>query len=196
MKKFWSILGSIFLIFAVIILIFCIYIAVKSKQTGEDIYILGYKPYIISTGSMEPTLKVRALVIIKQVPYEDIKADDIISFVPEEIGKSVCHRVVEIDEEGIVTKGDNNFTADMGKVSKEEYKGKLILSSNIYANIYYAVTEGNPVIVIGLFLLLIFGIIIAVIAIKFLRKELATEEPEKILREEPKKGHGPGRRSK
>lgn len=176
MKKFWSILGSIFLAISIIILIFCIYIAVKSKQTGEDIYILGYKPYIISTGSMEPTLKVRGFVLIKEVPYEEIKKDDIISFVPEEIGQSVCHKVVEVTDEGFITKGDNNFTNDIGTITKEEYKGKLVFYSNIYANAYYAITEGNPVIVIGLFIFFIIGIVLAVLAIKVLRKETAKKE--------------------
>lgn len=170
MKKFWSIFGTLFLIFSVVVLIICVIIAVRSKQTGKDIYIFGYKPYIISTGSMEPTLKVRGLILIKEVPYEEIKVDDIISFIPEEIGQSVCHRVIEITDEGFVTKGDNNFTADMGVITKEEYKGKMVFNTNIYANVYYAVTQGNPVIVIGLFLLLVLGIVLAVVAIRYLRK--------------------------
>lgn len=170
MKKFWSILGTIFLILSVIILIYCIYIAVKTKQTGEDIYVFGHKPYIISTGSMEPTLKVRGLVVIKQIPYEDIKVDDIISFVPEEVGKNVCHRVVEIIDEGFITKGDNNYKNDMGIVTKDEYKGKLVFYSNAFANLYYSITQGNRVVVIVLTILLIIAIILVVISVKYLRK--------------------------
>jgi len=181
MKKFWSIVGTIFLIFSIIVLIFCIYVAVRTKQTGQDMYILGYKPYMISTGSMEPTLKVRGLVVIKEIPYENIKVDDIISFVPEEMpDKSVCHRVVEITDEGFVTKGDNNFKNDMGLVTKDEYKGKLVFHSNIYANAYYVVTDSNPIVLVVLFSVLIIGIVLAVVAIRILRKE-------KELEEEPKK---------
>ena len=170
MKKFISFLKNMFLIFSVLILIFCIYIAIRSKQTGKDIYILGYKPYMISTGSMEPTLKVRGLVVIKEVPYEDIKEGDIISFVPEAIGRSVCHRVMEITADGFITKGDNNFKEDMVKVKQDEYRGKMVFHSNAFANAYYAVTEGNMVIVIGAVVLLIVAIIIAVAAVRYLKK--------------------------
>lgn len=171
MRKFWSVLGSIFLGISIIILIFCVYVAVKSKKTGEDIYILGYKPYIISTGSMEPTLKVRGLVLIKEFPYEDVQVGDIISFVPAEIGKPVCHRVVEITPEGFITKGDNNKTDDMGVVTKEEYKGRLVFHTNVYANLYYTITEGNRVVVVAVFILLVAGVVMAVFAIRYLRKE-------------------------
>ena len=176
MKKVSSIFGTIFLVFAVIVLIFCIYIAIRTKQTGQDIYIFGYKPFMISTGSMEPTLKVRGFVIIKEIPYKDIKEDDIIAFVPIGTNKNVCHRVVEKTSEGFTTKGDNNNRNDMGLVTSEEYRGKLVFSSNAYANLYYAVTEGNTVLVVVVFLTLIIGIVLAVVAIKILKQEKAKGE--------------------
>jgi len=176
MKKVGSILGTIFLVFAIIVLIFCVYIAIRTKQTGQDIYILGHKPFMISTGSMEPTLKVRGLVVIKEVPYENIKEDDIIAFVPIGTSKNVCHRVVEISDEGFTTKGDNNFKNDMGIVTKDEYRGKLVFHSNAYANLYYAVTEGNTFVVILVFAIFIVGVILAVVSIRILKSENEKKE--------------------
>jgi len=171
MKKVSSMFGTLFLILSIIILIVCVYVAVKSKRTGEEIYIFGYKPYMIATGSMEPTLKVRGIVLVKEVPYEEIKEGDIISFIPTLIGQSVCHRVIEVTPEGFVTKGDNNYTADMSVATKDEYKGKVVFSTNVLGTAYYAITEGNKIIVIGLFILILLGVVMAVVAIKYLRKE-------------------------
>lgn len=176
MKKVASILKNVFLIISIAILIFCIFIAIKSKQLGRDIYILGYKPYIIATGSMETTLKVRGLVVIKQVPYEEIEIEDIISFVPNGVGKSICHRVVGITNEGFITKGDNNFSTDRWIISKEEYQGKLVYKSNIYANAYYAITEGNKSVVLGMALLIVIALIIAIWTGRHLKRTLSKKD--------------------
>ena len=179
MKKFSSILRNLFLIFAVIVLALSIFIVVKSKQSGEEFYILGYKPFMITTGSMEPKLKVRGIVITKQVPYEEIKVGDVISFISKELGKNVCHRVVEITEEGFITKGDNNFAKDAEITSQDEYTGKMVWNTNVIANFYYFVTEGSRVLVYGMFIVVILCIIVAICAKRYLNKVSKEIEEEK-----------------
>ena len=45
------------------------------------LYILGFKPYVVLSGSMEPTIKTGSLCIINQnVKYNEIKEKDIIAF--------------------------------------------------------------------------------------------------------------------
>jgi len=131
MKKISKILSNLFLIFTVLVLIGCIYLVVQSKRTKEEVYIFGYKPYIIQTGSMEPTLKVNSLIIVKKGGLEKIKDYDIISFKAPGFETNVCHRVIEIKNEGLITKGDNNNNPDEGIVAEENYVGKVVFNTNI-----------------------------------------------------------------
>ena len=50
-----------------IILIYNIILIIVSSINGKDFNILGYKAYIVETNSMEPTIKVGDIVIIKKV---------------------------------------------------------------------------------------------------------------------------------
>jgi len=60
------ILSNIFLGIAVILLIYCIFVVVQSRRTGEEVFIFGHRPYIIQTGSMEPSLRVNSLIIVRE----------------------------------------------------------------------------------------------------------------------------------
>ena len=58
-------------------------------------FAFGYKFLNILTGSMTPTMPVNTVVIIKEIPMEDIEVGDVVTF---KMGDSnVTHRVVEID---------------------------------------------------------------------------------------------------
>lgn len=91
-------------------------------------FLLGMRPRIVVSGSMEPTVPVGSLAYLS--PYreaETITEGDIIAY---ETGNAmtVLHRVVRIDvgERNFVTKGDANQTEDPGKISFEQYRGKLV----------------------------------------------------------------------
>ncbi len=88
------------------------------------LYVCGIVPYVVLSGSMEPTIETGSLCFInKYADIEDIKEKDIIAFKMNN-GTLVTHRVVEITDSGIVTKGDNNEDADSNKVKKENFVGK------------------------------------------------------------------------
>lgn len=76
---------------------------------------LGYQPYNIQTGSMEPKFPVGSMIYVKSTPLEDLKVGDIVTFrTSPEGGWIVTHRISQIDKETavIVTKGDANNTED------------------------------------------------------------------------------------
>lgn len=77
---------------------------------------------------MEPTLKKNDAILVKKVPINEIKKNDIISFSKQ--GVNVTHRVVGIEEEeGVIkytTKGDNNNTEDSEKVIYSQIEGKYV----------------------------------------------------------------------
>ncbi len=74
----------------------------------------------VMSGSMEPELSVNDLVIIRET--DEVQVGDIIVFQSGEI--LVIHRVIEIDEDTIITKGDANNMAD-SPITKTDIKGVL-----------------------------------------------------------------------
>jgi len=64
--------------------------------------------------SMLPTLEGGDLVVIQNVPINDIHVGDIIVYsgLCSSLGVSVIHRVVAITGSGLITKGDNNPGTD------------------------------------------------------------------------------------
>lgn len=92
----------------------------------------GYKSFVIVSGSMEPTIRKGDAIFVKEVPEEEIKENDIISFTQGET--NVTHRVIEmIEENGIrkyKTKGDNNNTEDKEKITYGQIEGKYQFKIN------------------------------------------------------------------
>ena len=90
------------------------------------LYICGITPYVVLSGSMEPTIKTGSLSFInKHVKYEKIKEKDVIAFKMDD-ETLVTHRVDEITDNGFVTKGDANDDKDGGIVTRKNYVGKNI----------------------------------------------------------------------
>ena len=85
--------------------------------------LFGYKPSVVLSGSMEPTLKVGSVTYYKKVPKEQIFAKDIITFKSNE-GIIVTHRIYSINGEDYITKGDANNTTDGERVSFGSVLGK------------------------------------------------------------------------
>lgn len=101
-------------LFAVVIIILSIILfsVLSAKANGKTPEVFGYRLYVIESGSMDPTLRVGAL-ILSHNPKDasDLKKDDIITFVSSD-GKTITHRIVEVvvSEDGSIsyrTKGDN-----------------------------------------------------------------------------------------
>lgn len=88
------------------------------------LYIFGIVPYVVLSGSMEPTIGTGSVCFInKNANIENIKEKDIIAFKLRD-GTLVTHRAIKVDDSGIITKGDNNKDADSNVVNKENFVGK------------------------------------------------------------------------
>ena len=88
------------------------------------LYIFGIVPYVVLSGSMEPTIGTGSVCFInKNANIENIKEKDIIAFKLRD-GTLVTHRAIKVDNSGIITKGDNNKVADSNVVNKVNFVGK------------------------------------------------------------------------
>lgn len=112
-----------------IILIYNIILIIISSINGKDFNILGYKAYIINTNSMEPTIKVGDIVIIKKNKPEMLNQGDVITF--SRNGEVITHRITKIEESEnntrYITKGDNNNTEDSFNVTYQDIIGEEVL---------------------------------------------------------------------
>ena len=81
----------------------------------------GFGMSVVLSGSMEPTLSVDDLVIIRAA--KDYKVGDIVVY--QDASSLVIHKVIAIDEDQIVTKGEANNTAD-DPIPVSAVKGKAI----------------------------------------------------------------------
>jgi len=84
---------------------------------------------VIITGSMAPVINIGDVVIIKEVPGEQVQVGDIILFPLGEM--QVVHRVIKVKQTDgrkvFVTKGDANYSPDAGVVLPGNVLGKVIL---------------------------------------------------------------------
>lgn len=111
MKKINIALFSLFFLISIIILV-C--------------YIFQIKLAIILSGSMKPTLKINDIIIIK--PSNNFKVGDIVIYEEEDSKISIAHRIIKINEDTIITKGDANNTEDKPVLKskvKKIYVGKI-----------------------------------------------------------------------
>lgn len=97
------------------ILILVLPLVLIQTVSAAQVVFAEQKSYVISAGSMEPTLKVNDIVVADTgVPFEDLREGDIIIVKkPDGSDRTIVHRVVAIDTdpEGnivITTKGDAN----------------------------------------------------------------------------------------
>ena len=76
-----------------------------SKTLGTE-----YPIAAITSGSMWPVLKQNYIVLIKAVPKETLAVGDIVVW-QNERGFTI-HRIITLNTDTLVTKGDANFTSD------------------------------------------------------------------------------------
>ena len=121
MKKALNVLGNILLVVLVVIgvLIGISLLPIKGN----------YKIYAVKSGSMQPTIKTGAVVLVR--PADEYKEGDIVSFQdPSSTKKSdvITHRILKIEEKNgaktFKTKGDANEGSDSASITQSAIIGK------------------------------------------------------------------------
>jgi len=99
MKKVINIISIVFCVFLTMIITVNVTMIVKSYIYPDKVPdFMGYKPFIVLSGSMEPTISTGDLVLTKEVAPEQINIGDIITFRVEG-NTMVTHRVTDIVRE-------------------------------------------------------------------------------------------------
>jgi signal peptidase len=92
--------------------------------------LIGWQPFQVLSGSMEPTYHVGSVIYVKKTPPQEIKVNDPITFYLEDGTTVVTHRAVKIDTQKqlFYTKGDANNVEDGGATPFSRLLGKPMLS--------------------------------------------------------------------
>ncbi|MBR0485460.1 MAG: signal peptidase I [Oscillospiraceae bacterium] len=125
-------------------------------------YICQVRPYVVQTGSMTPAIPVGSVCFVNQhISYENIHTGDVIAF---RMGgnATVTHRVVRVETDGMITKGDANHVEDSALVTKENYVGKTIFWIPEVGNFvrYLRTRQGSVFFVSGAVVLILSGFLL------------------------------------
>ncbi|MCX9082678.1 MAG: signal peptidase I [Candidatus Methanoperedens sp.] len=83
----------------------------------------------VLSGSMEPVFKKGDLVLMQTI-YKEPQIGDIISTSIYGYREPITHRVIQINDYGVRTKGDNNQAQDDWVLKKEMIVGKAVIIGN------------------------------------------------------------------
>src|SRR5579862_4663081 len=60
--------------------------------------VLGYKTYVVLSGSMEPAIHTGSVLMALPVPPESLKVGDVIVYNRSDVNESVTHRIISVDQ--------------------------------------------------------------------------------------------------
>lgn len=140
------VIGVLLCVLLLPLLIINITLIVKSFVYPNEVpSFLGYKPFIVLSGSMEPEFYSGDLVLVKEVATDTLQVGDVISY--REGNSVTTHRILEITEntEGrkFVTKGDNNNVSDRNPVSENMVEGQYLFHVSKLGN--FAIFMQTPI---------------------------------------------------
>ena len=120
-KRIWNWISGILV--AIVVLLAIALVGVR---------LVGLKPYVVLSGSMEPTYHVGSLIYVKSVDYHELQVGDPITYMLSE-DTVVTHRIIEVlvDEEDpdtirYFTQGDANAVSDGSSVHYKNIIGKPV----------------------------------------------------------------------
>ncbi len=121
-KIFQIILNTLLVIIGLLLLVALYNLYNIRIQKKDYTNYFGYTTFNITSGSMEPTIYIDDYVFVK-LNNKNIKKGDIITF--KKNNTIITHRIVSIDKNTIITKGDNNNVEDE-PIKRKDVIGKVI----------------------------------------------------------------------
>lgn len=150
----------------------------KCVKHENNISILGFRQYVVATGSMEPEYNIGDLIVIRETTKEEIKIGDVINYISETGIDTITHRVVDIIQKDgqtyYKTKGDNNNSEDSELVKYSQVKGKLVFKISKLGTVITKMFTGTGI-----------TILFAVIILSYIRDK--NKEEKIIARENARK---------
>lgn len=122
LEKILHVILNIIIAIVVLIVIIVGYNYIQLQIMNKDYTnLFGYTVFEVSTGSMAKTLNVHDVILVKIT--KEVETGDIITF--KQNDELITHRIMRIDGEELITKGDANNTEDK-MITKDSIVGKVV----------------------------------------------------------------------
>lgn len=131
--KILKIVGNILFAFIILLVIFLLFFAIRSKVIGGKPQIAGNYALVVLSGSMSPQIGTGSVVFVKPTDAGEIKKGDVITFTGFAGSDTLTtHRVVGISRKAdgleFITKGDANRVNDPNPISDRNLIGRVSFS--------------------------------------------------------------------
>lgn len=124
--------------------------------------LVGFRPAVVLTGSMEPTISPGDMIVYKSIDENDLKIGDVVTFYMTEESQAnhsitYTHRVVNVLEKNnrvvFQMQGDANQTPDANLIPIERILGKVHYVMPIIGQTFLFVKNNMLIVISGLFVL-------------------------------------------
>lgn len=106
---------------------------------------VGFQSTVVMSGSMSPRLAVGDAVVVRTVQPAQLAAGQVLLFDdPDSAGRLRMHRVMAVEDDGLVTKGDANTQADSSRVPFAAVHGAGFLRIPFAGLPEYWIRTGQP----------------------------------------------------
>lgn len=108
--------------------------------------LLGYKTYVVLSGSMEPAIHTGSVLVALPVAPESLKVNDVIVYNRSDVSESVTHRIIQVNSDNgkptFMTKGDANSAPDDWTVQYSgNTAGKIVLAVPLLGYAYHGIAS-------------------------------------------------------
>lgn len=122
-------------------------VIVVQKVSSNNVNLGGYGVYTVVTGSMDPTLKVKDMILSKQVEPNSLNVGDIVVYQSIEgalAGETFTHRIIHKETRDntvyFITKGDANVIEDK-EISEKQIMGKFVTKLTILSIVSHVINN-------------------------------------------------------
>ena len=147
-----------YIILNILIILFIINLILSFE---ENTHILGIYMFNIVSESMEPTLEINDVVVVKTCEATQLQKGDIITF--QQDGRIISHRILDITKEKdkfkFKTKGDNNEIPDPDLVEGSQVYGKVLFSIKKIGKAVSYIQNARGFINIAIFAIIVFVLV-------------------------------------
>jgi signal peptidase len=109
--------------------------------------VLGYKTYVVLSGSMEPAIHTGSVLVALPVAPETLRVNDVIVYNRSDVSESITHRIIQVNSDvpgkpTFVTRGDANPAPDAWTVQYNgSTAGKIVFAVPYMGYAYSAVAS-------------------------------------------------------
>lgn len=98
--------------------------------------LVGNKPVLVVSGSMEPAVKTGAITLVHFCKVADLEVGDIITYWSPDFEEYITHRVYSVGEDYVIARGDANTVSDPTPVVDDMLMGKVVAVANFTAGFF------------------------------------------------------------